>query len=65
MTHLLFPHLCTYVYPQVCFTVNGAPQEVEVLDAEGDAAFTGPMADKSHKGHVGSPMPGAIDKVCV
>lgn len=43
--------------------MNGAPQEVEVLDAEGDAAFTGPMADKARKGHVGSPMPGAVDKV--
>lgn len=49
----------------VCFTVNGAPQEVEVLDAEGDAAFTGPMADKGLRGHVGSPMPGAVDKVLV
>jgi len=49
-------------YRTVCFTVNGGPQEVEVLDAQGDAAFTGPMADRALKGHVGSPMPGAVDK---
>lgn len=31
----------------------------------GDVAFSGPMADKSDAGQVGSPMPGAVDKVRV
>merc|ERR1712070_187134 len=52
-------------YRTLYFLVNGEPQEVEIQDASGDDAFIGPMADKSNLSHVGSPMPGAIDKLLV
>lgn len=50
-------------YRTLAFTVNGKVQEVEVKDQVGDLAFTGPMADKGNPKDVGSPMPGAVDKV--
>jgi len=45
------------------FNVNGEVQEVEVKDQVGEVAFSGPIANKADINDVGSPMPGAIDKV--
>merc|ERR1712070_716756 len=62
VTYLQTP---VHSYGTLYFLVNGEPQEVEIQDASGDDAFIGPMADKSNLSHVGSPMPGAIDKLLV
>lgn len=40
-------------YRTLYFSVNGQAMEVEVQDASGEAAFSGPMADKAEPGQVG------------
>ncbi|GAB5034711.1 pyruvate carboxylase [Nannochloropsis oceanica] len=52
-------------YRTLYFSVNGQAMEVEVQDTSGEALFDGPMADKAVAGQVGSPMPGAVDKILV
>jgi len=51
------------------FTVSAgalsAAQSVELQDSDGEAAFEGPMANAADKTHLGSPMPGVIEKLHV
>ena len=48
-------------------TVGGhsATQSVELEDIDGEVAFEGPMANASDKSHLGSPMPGVVEKMHV
>ena len=56
-------HTCTFLslppsfllqgeYRTLYFSVNGQAMEVEVQDARGEVAFSGPMADKAEPGQV-------------
>mmetsp|Transcript_11260 Transcript_11260/g.18567 ORF Transcript_11260/g.18567 Transcript_11260/m.18567 type:complete len:1330 (-) Transcript_11260:60-4049(-) len=49
----------------VIFDVNGVEQHVTIETHKADDTFSGPMADASNRKHIGSPMPGAVEKVCV
>jgi pyruvate carboxylase len=49
----------------VVLAVNGKEQHVEVKDSSGKFEFTGPMADPSQGGQLGSPMPGVVEKLLV
>jgi pyruvate carboxylase len=49
----------------VVLAVNGKEQHVEVKDSSGKFEFTGPMADASKQGQLGSPMPGVVEKLLV
>jgi len=49
----------------VVFRVNGKEQHVQVKDTSGVFVFEGPMANGADPAHVGSPMPGVIEKVLV
>lgn len=49
----------------VVFRVNGKEQHVQVKDTSGVFVFEGPMASNSDPAHIGSPMPGVIEKVLV
>jgi pyruvate carboxylase len=49
----------------VLFSVNGKDQQFEVKDSSGKFEFEGPMADSKKAGQMGSPMPGAVEKLLV
>jgi len=47
------------------FVVNGVTQQVTVKDSRGGDVFDGPMIDENDPTHIGSPMPGAVEKIYV
>mmetsp|Transcript_6589 Transcript_6589/g.8913 ORF Transcript_6589/g.8913 Transcript_6589/m.8913 type:complete len:1331 (-) Transcript_6589:113-4105(-) len=49
----------------VVFDVNGVEQHVKVVDKDTSDEFSGPMAKKDNKNHIGSPMPGVVEKMQV
>jgi pyruvate carboxylase len=49
----------------VVFRINGKEQHVSVKDTSGAFVFEGPMANNADSTHIGSPMPGIIEKMLV
>jgi pyruvate carboxylase len=47
------------------WVVNGVEQVVAVKDNAGKFVFEGPMAAAGNEKHIGSPMPGAVEKMLV
>mmetsp|Transcript_8407 Transcript_8407/g.13611 ORF Transcript_8407/g.13611 Transcript_8407/m.13611 type:complete len:175 (+) Transcript_8407:1-525(+) len=49
----------------VIFDVNGREQHVNIVDKPESDEFSGPMAKKDNEKHIGSPMPGQVEKMVV
>jgi pyruvate carboxylase len=49
----------------IVWSVNGHEQSVHVKDSTGVFVFEGPMAEVSNAKHMGSPMPGIVEKMLV
>jgi acetyl-CoA carboxylase carboxyl transferase alpha subunit len=49
----------------VIFDVNGVEQRVEIQGKVKEEAFQGPLADAKNRKHLGSPMPGTVEKISV
>ena len=50
---------------KIVFEVNGKEQHCDIKDSSGAFVFEGPMADPANVNHVGSPMPGLVEKLLV
>jgi pyruvate carboxylase len=53
-------------YRTLFYELNGSPREVRVKDKEASATVTRrPQADSNNLHHLGAPMPGAVQEICV